>query len=200
MHNRNIKFLFVVAMSVLFFTGLSAQSYAANEEKASKFVQKIADDGIAFLTDKNLSEDQKREEFRALLTKNFALDSIGKFALGRYWRVASPQEKKEYQALFEKMIVDVYAKRFGDYQDQKIEITGARPDGAKDVIVKSKVVNEKGTDISVDWRVREGSSGQMKVIDVIVEGVSMAVTQRSDFAAVIQRGGGEVSVLLAELK
>jgi phospholipid transport system substrate-binding protein len=108
-------------------------------------------------------------------------------------------QRTEYTASFKKMIVEVYSRRFSEYEGQKLEVRGSRPEGTADVLVKSAIVPPSGPEVAVDWRVRS-SNGQYKVVDVIVEGVSMAVTQRADFASVIQRGGGDVEVLLAHLR
>ncbi len=166
---------------------------------AEKFITDMATRGLKFLGDSNLSQDQKISSFRGLLNDSFDLETIGRFVLGRYWKTSSDQQRQEYLGLFRKLVVDVYAKRFGDYKGQKFETRGSRADGDKDTIVTSYIIPGNGPEVQVDWRVRH-KNGQYKIVDVIVEGVSMSVTQRSDFAAVIQRGGGDVSVLLAHLR
>ena len=130
-----------------------------------------------------------------MLDDSFDIKTIGRFALGRYWRQATSAQKKEYLRLFQDMIVNVYSRRFGDYNGEKFEVLSARGQGPSDVIVISQIIPKSGAAISIDWRVRKKSE-RLVVIDIIVEGVSMALTQRSDFAAVIQRGGGKVDVLL----
>lgn len=175
-------------------------SVSVNESKAAEdFIDKMASDAIAFLGNADLSVEQKQKKFRTLLTRSFDMNTIGRFALGRYWRTASAEQRKEYQKLFRDMIVEVYSRRFGEYDGQKLEVRGSRKDNEKDVTVQSFIVPETGSEIQVDWRVRY-KNGQYKVIDVMVEGVSMALTQRSDFSSVIQRGGGDLSVLLAHLR
>ncbi len=171
----------------------------SESQAAEDFVDKMASDAIAFLGNADLSDTQKQKKFRQLLTKSFDMSTIGRFALGRYWRTASAEQRKEYQSLFRDMIVDVYSRRFGEYDGQVLEIRSSRKDSEKDVTVQSFIVPETGQEIQVDWRVRY-KNGQYKVIDVMVEGVSMALTQRSDFSSVIQRGGGELSVLIAHLR
>lgn len=167
---------------------------------AQKFVDDMAQRGINFLSNPNLSAEDRKGEFRKLLRSSFDVKTIGRFVLGTYWRTSTPAQQTEYQKLFERLIVNVYANRFGEYQGQKLEVRGARPDGTNDVIVSSFIVPAKGgEEIQVDWRVRNKGNGH-KVIDVIVAGVSMAMTQRSDFASVIQRGGGDVNVLLEHLR
>lgn len=166
---------------------------------AKSFIDQLARDGIGFLSDESLSVESRQEKFRTFLIKNFDMKAIGRFALGRYWRTSSKKEQKEYLGLFEAMIVEVYSKRFSDYNGEALEVKSSRPEGKSDTIVTSAIVPASGPKIRVDWRVRY-KNGQYRVIDIMVEGVSMALTQRSDFASVIQRGGGEVEVLLAHLR
>jgi len=169
-------------------------------EAAEKFVDMMASDAIAFLGSTDLSDAEKQKRFSRLLNRSFDMNTIARFALGRYWRVSSAEQRKEYQALFRDMIVEVYSRRFGEYDGQQLEVRSSRRDNDKDVTVNSFIVPDGGgQEIQVDWRVRQ-KNGKYKVIDVMVEGVSMALTQRSDFSSVIQRGGGEVSVLIAHLK
>ena len=97
------------------------------------------------------------------------------------------------------MIVSLYSSRFGAYNGEKFDVSGFRGDGKKDILVTSFIVPDDGSKVKVDWRIRE-KNGQMKIIDVIIEGVSMSLTQRSDFSSVIQRGGGKVEALLKHLR
>lgn len=166
---------------------------------AQDFVQSMANRAIGFLGNEGLSQAQKKNSFRKLLQDSFDMKTIGRFSLGRYWRFATPDQRNEYQKLFEKMVINVYSDRFSEYTGQKFETRSFREEGTKDTLVTSYIVPEQGPEIEVEWRVRY-KKGRYKVVDVIVEGVSMSVTQRSDFSSVIQRGGGEVSALLTYLK
>ncbi len=172
---------------------------AAAGGNPEKFIGDMAGRALQFLGNGSITQEQKISSFRHLLNDSFDLDTIGRFTLGRYWKTSTEAQRQEYLTLFRKMVVDVYAKRFGDYKGQKFETRGARADGDKDTIVTSYIIPGSGPEVQVDWRVRY-KNGKYKIVDVIVEGVSMSVTQRSDFAAVIQRGGGDVSVLLAHLR
>ena len=114
--------------------------------------------------------------------------------------MATPAQQKEYLGLFRKMVVDVYTARFNDYKGQKFEAKSFRSISPTDTLVTSFIVPaDGGQNVQVDWRVRY-KGGTYKIVDVLVSGVSMSVTQRSDFASVIQRGGGNVSVLIDHLK
>ncbi|NCT40157.1 MAG: ABC transporter substrate-binding protein [Alphaproteobacteria bacterium] len=172
----------------------------ARDEDAEKFVDMMASDAITFLGNADLSDTDKEKHFSELLNRSFDMATIGRFALGKYWRLASPEQRDEYQKLFREMIVEVYSRRFGEYDGQNLDIRGSRAGQKDDVTVNSVIVPQgSGQDVKVDWRLRK-KNGQYKVIDVVVEGVSMALTQRSDFSSVIQRGGGEVSVLIEHLR
>lgn len=178
----------------------AAKPASSNEQVALDFVKDTAEKGLTFLSRPNSTEEEKKAEFKKLLNNSFDMDTIGRFTLGRYWNVATPAQQAEYQALFRKMVVNVYAQRFGDYKGQKFEVRSSRPVGNDDVLVSSFIVPTDGSDnIQVDWRVRN-RGGSLKIVDVLVAGVSMSVTQRSDFSSVIQRGGGKLDVLIDYLK
>ena len=177
-------------------------STAANQlqDGAQQFVNDMGKNAIAFLGDPSLSQSQKEAKFKTLLRNSFDLKTIGRFALGRYWRTATPEQQKEYTRLFENMVVRVYAARFEEYDGQTLDVSSFRKDGNKDTIVTSYIVPPAGGEkIQVDWRVRN-KNGNYKIVDVVIEGVSMALTQRSDFSSVIQRGGGDMDALLTHLR
>ncbi len=166
---------------------------------AQEFVDRLANSAIQFLDSDQISYGDKIFRFKDLLNSRFDMKTIARFALGRYWRVASEEQRDEYVTLFNDMIVEVYSRRFADYNGQELKILSSRGEGNSDAIVQSVIVQKNQPDIHIDWRVRN-INGKQRVIDVIVAGVSMALTQRSDFSSVIQRGGGEIDVLLEHLR
>ncbi len=168
-------------------------------EGAKNFIASMGDRGINFLGNAAMSQEAKKAEFRSLLNESFDMSTIGRFSLGNYWRTATPAQQQEYLKLFNEMIIKVYSQRFSDYKGQKFQVNTARKESDKDTVVTSFIVPADGPQVQVDWRVRN-KNGSYKVVDIVVEGVSMSVTQRSDFASVIQRGGGNVDVLLQHLR
>lgn len=173
-----------------------------NDDRAAgarDFIQNMAKRGIDFLANPELTLEQRKAEFEDLLQSSFDIKTIGRFTMGRYWSSASEAQKAEFQKLFETMVIDSYSRRFSDYDGQDFEVTSTRSIGRSDTIVHSYITDTNGQKISVDWRVRE-KNGSYMVIDIIVEGVSMATTQRSEFSSVIQRGGGNVQVLIEHLR
>lgn len=216
--SRKLGFLSFGVLATLAFTpacqASSAQTPAATPDAAAQiavkpddsskpaldFVRSTAEKGLTFLSNPESTQDQKKKEFRKLLDNSFDLNVIGRFALGKYWNSATPAQQNQYLDLFRKMVVEVYARRFGDYKGQKFEVKSARSIGKTDSLVSSQIIQVNGSEpITVDWRVRK-TGDSYKVVDVLVAGVSMSVTQRSDFSSVIQRGGGNVDVLIAYLK
>lgn len=166
---------------------------------ARHFVDSMGARAISFLSDPALGQEQRKTRFRTLLRDSYDMDTISRFALGRYWRLASAAQRREYRKLFEDMVVNVYARRFSEYKGQKFLVRSQRAEGANDTIVTSAILPTQGPEVRVDWRVRF-KNGQYRIVDVIVEGVSMAMTQRSDFSSVIQKGGGDVQVLIDHLR
>jgi phospholipid transport system substrate-binding protein len=153
----------------------------------------------------NIAREESMKRFRGMLNEGFDVPYISRFVLGRYWQSATPEQQQEYSRLFERLIVQVYADRFAQYSGQNLsleetlKITGHRPEGDNDSIVSTQIIRPDAPPVAVDWRVRHRGD-TMKIIDVAVEGVSMSVTQRSEFASVIQRGGGQISALLDSLR
>lgn len=187
----------------LLLAGLVAFALPAAAQQAGKapadFVQKLGDRAISVLADPKVSKPQAVEVFRELLNDNFDVQTIGRFVLGRYWNTAQPAQQKEYMSLFEQMIVEVYAERFSQYSGETFKVTGSQPAGERDAVVTSQVLRPSGPPVNVAWRVR-GKDGGFKIVDVVVENVSMSQTQRSEFASVIENNGGRFEALLDALR
>jgi len=174
-------------------------SGAVTVPEASDFITRLAERAIEGLTDKNLPLAERTQRFRQLLTEGFDVPQIGRFVLGRYWRVATEEERAEYLKLFEDYIVHNYATRFGEYAGENLKIGAASRTNDGDVIVFSELLRPSGAPVKVDWKLRTDGSA-FKITDVAVEGVSMTITQRDDFSASIQRSGGRVEGLLTMLR
>ncbi len=156
-----------------------------------KLIQNLGDRAIAILADKNLNVEQRNNQFRDMLRNSFDLMTIGRFVIGRSWNAATPDQQKEYTKLFEELVVQTYSDRFALYTGEGFRVVSIRIEGEKDVVVNSEITHPDGSaPTTVDWRVRQRGD-KMGIIDVVVEGVSMSVTQRQEYAAVIQDGGFE---------
>lgn len=148
---------------------------------------------------KGATQAQRTERFRELLREDFDVPGIARFVLGRYWNTATEEQRAEYVKLFEDYIAMAYATRLAEYTGETFKVTGSRPD-ADGAIVSSQIVRPGGAaPVKVDWRLT-GRNGVYKISDVSVDGISMAVTQRSEFASVIQHNGGQVQGLITMLR
>lgn len=193
-----MRFATLALFSLCFAFLAITPSFASDGAAAQAQVDNLGKKAMAAIADTAQSETQKKATFKTLLNQNFDMPTIARFALGRYWRTATPAQQQEYLALYQRMVIDVYTSRFNRYSGQIFKVTGNRVDDSGDVVVNS-VVEGSGSPVMVDWRVR-AKGGSYRIIDVMVEGVSMAVTQRNDFAGVIQKGGGSIDALIDYLK
>ena len=198
---RRGLFVFAIVVCCLALTG-TGRALAADDDgvRAGKFISSLADKAIAALTEPSVSREERKTRFRVLLNEHFAVDTIGRWVLGRHWSEATESEQKEYLDLFETLIVATYVDRFNSYSGEKLTVDGTVPATGGDLLVNSRITRPVGGDpLDVGWRVRS-RDGQFKIVDVIVAGVSMGQTQRSEFSSVIRRSGGKVEGLLAKLR
>lgn len=200
--NTNRKFApartaIAIGLAVIAFSFMRPSAVQA--ETASEFVATLGESAIGLLADQNINEETRVERFYGLLQEGFDFPLIGRFVLGIHWRRATDQQRSEYSVLFEQHLVNTYASRLGSYGGETLRIKGERSDPNRDTIVSSEIIQKRGPRIKVDWRVR-GSAGTYKVVDVIVEGISLVITQRDEFSSVIRREGHGVEGLLAQLR
>ncbi len=171
-----------------------------SSEGAKTFVAGLADQAINALTFPDISKEERSKRFRVLLKDNFDVNTIARWVLGRYWNKANEAEQKEYLTLFEDLLVVTYVDRFANYAGESLNVTKSVAINEKDTVVYSEIVRTKGeAPVHVDWRLRTNEL-KFKIIDVMVEGVSMGQTQRSEFASVIRQNGGKLESLLVELR
>ena len=194
--------LFVLTFAVLGAPASAATSQTEDvvHSSAQSFIEGLADQAVQALTAEGVSRADRQSRFRELLNANFDVNLIGKWVLGRYWRVATDEEKAEYLKLFEDYIVVTYVERFDQYKGERLNVIKSAAEAGKDALVYSNINRPTGGDpIRVDWRVRSHSD-VYRIIDVYVEGISMSQTQRKEFASVIRSSGGKISGLIDVLR
>ena len=195
-----MRSIVLAAMIVVSGGGLAHADDAAFADDAKNFIQGLTADAINSLAVADIEKDERRKRFRRLMLDKFAFKGIAKWVLGRYWRKASADERKEFMALFEDLMVITYADRFETYSGEKIEIGKAEIRNGKDALVHSRLIRGESTEpVDVIWRVRR-SEEMFKIVDVMVEGLSMGLTQQKEFSSVIRKNGGKVNGLLVELR
>ncbi|MDD9878107.1 MAG: ABC transporter substrate-binding protein [Magnetovibrio sp.] len=172
----------------------------ATTEQARTFIVGLADKAVQSLTADGIDKMERRKRFRGLMLEYFAFKGIAKWVLGRYWRRATADERDEYLKLFEELMVVVYADRFAKYSGEKLEVGRSEVRGGTDILVHSVIQRPEGLKpVEVAWRLRQ-KDDTYKIVDVMVEGLSMGLTQQKEFSSVIRKNGGKVRGLLDELK
>jgi phospholipid transport system substrate-binding protein len=169
---------------------------------AEEVVQRLVDRLWQLLTQHGVGAVNE-QELLAVLDGGTDLTLLGRLVLGRYWRDANPQQRTTYLHLFRRYMAQTFVQRLRQYVGNDphqpapdFQVIASRPVGNLDILVQSRVLPTGTQPLRVDWRLRDRPDGPV-VIDLIIEGISLLVTQRSEFAAVLERAG--VDGLLAEL-
>ncbi len=170
-------------------------SDAAPDPRA--FVDDLGNHGIQALGS-GVPQAQRIARFRELFQSDFDIPGIGRFAIGRYWRAFTPEQQQEFLSLFKEYTAVAYADRLKEYGGAQFHVTGVQNSG-DEVIVSSEVVRDSDKPVQIDWHLIE-DGGQLKVSDVYVDRISMKITQRDEFAKVIENNGGRADALLAVLR
>jgi phospholipid transport system substrate-binding protein len=170
---------------------------------AEEVVQRLVDQVLRLL-DEGGVDNLDQGVLLSVLDEGTDLTLLGRLVLGRYWREANQRQRTEYLQLFRHYMLQTLVQRLRQYvgsdlsyAGERFQIIASRPVGERDVLVQSRVAPPSSQPLRVDWRLRE-RPGEPVIIDLIVEGISLLVTQRSEFAAVLERGG--VDGLLTELR
>jgi phospholipid transport system substrate-binding protein len=192
------RIFLAASAAALLLARLPAEA-AATGDDAMKFISSLGADAISSLTGSSLSQSEREKRFRGLLESHFDMPGINQFVLGRYWKIATDSQKTDFQKLFESLLVQSYAKTFTQYAGEKFQVTNTRGNEDGSFLVNSQITRPNGDIIRLDWRVAD-QSGTMRITDLLVEGVSLRTTHRSDIASAIQSNGGTVAGLLAVLR
>lgn len=169
----------------------------AETEGASSFIRALGEDVVAVLKDGALDQASRREALRAIFEGAFDTKAIARFVLGRYWRVATAAQKARYLEVFPVYVADIYAGRLSGYAGEKFVVVRERPVDADRVHVDTEIRRPAGNPLQVDFRVHRTPAG-FRILDAQVEGVSLLITKRDEFATVIRRKGVDGLLSLLE--
>ncbi|PWR20505.1 MlaC/ttg2D family ABC transporter substrate-binding protein [Zavarzinia compransoris] len=166
-------------------------------DAATAFIDDLGGRAIAVLADKALAEAEREAKFREIFLAAFDVPAIGQFVLGRYRRSATPAQIEEFNRLYTEDVVRTYSRRLSQYAGEQLRTLGSQPQD-DETVVRSQIVSPKGGQpVSVDWRLT-GAAGGFKIVDVVIENLSMRSAQREDYGSVISGGG--MDALLAGLR
>jgi len=193
MKSKKINKLFFLIVTILFIN----TELLANPKE---FISKLTTDASKVLAS-NESKDEKMLKLINLAEKNVDINGIGMYTLGKYRKILSENQIKEYKKLFRKYFLKSFSSRLSEYTDPKINVLSEEVINEKYTIVSSVLeADEKRPEIKIDWRVYTKNPEKPLVRDLIIEGLSLARTQREEFNSVIQNGDGNIEVLFSNLK
>lgn len=167
---------------------------------AQKFVEKVTSDGIEQIINADVSQAEKDKRFEKLFNSALDLDFIGKFVLGRNWRTATPAQRKAFIQVYRELNVKTWSKRFDEFKGKAFTFTGTTPSSsAGQVYVDSTVNMGEGEPAKVKWRVRQEGQN-FKIVDIVIENVSLAITARNEYSGFIKSNPGGVDALIKDLQ
>ena len=189
------KLLFVITLAVAIVAfGHFAKANTHNIE----FVEALSDRAYA-ISGADLSREEKYRQFEELLKENFDIPRIARFSLGRFSRKFTPEQMKKFISLFEELIIVGYATMFYSYADYELVVLKEQiTSNGKYVMVISKVV-DRNKSVTLVWQIRT-SNGQQKVVDITVEGVSMAITNRTEYVSILTNNNANIEKLFTEMR
>ena len=167
---------------------------AAQDQGSSAFVRQLSEKLIAIINGSG-SLPEKRQQILPLIDQNVAVDYIGRFCLGYYWRTATPEQQQKFLQLFHHVLLNAITGKLGDYQGVRFDIGASAPRGPGQTMVSTTIYRPGQPQTNVQWVIGQ-VGGAPRVIDVIGEGVSLSITQRSDYSSYLQRNGNNIGALL----
>ena len=195
--NKKIS-LKIFLLTIVFFTLSGRFLLAGSFPEAQKFIEEFSNEAIGSLAEDGLTDQIRMDRFRNLYKKDFATDAIVRFVLGPYWKKSSKEDQEIFAKLLEDYVVVSYAPKWKNYSGETFSVYDSIQESSKIILVRSDITPNEGTSIKLDWRV--GNDNPFRIYDIAVEGVSMIVTQRSEFMSVIKNGGGTIAPLITALE
>ena len=192
---RRICF-YLVTFIFLFQSSLLA--YSSNPKD---FVNELVNDAISKLSDKNLSKDQKAKFIEKVALENVDINALGLYTLGELRKSASESDISDYQKSFEKYFLKSLTSRLTDYSESEFEVLGEDKKSSNYTIVNSKVSpTDGGPEIKIDWRIYTKNPDKPLIRDLIVEGLSLARTQKEEFASILSSNNNDIKILISKLQ
>ena len=175
-------------------------NYILAESDPGSYVMEMTTNAINTLTNKSISQNEKESQFGKLFDKNFDVPSISRFVLGKYWKQASLDQKKNFIKAFRNYVVKTYSSRFNEYSGEKLKLVNYENEkNPKIFLVHTILERQDAPVIKVDWRIGK-KKDRFVILDIIIEGISLAITQRSEFVSVIDQNEGNIDQLISLLK
>ncbi len=185
----SVRRLFLLLPLLFLLPGVQPAS-AITEAGAIQHIRLLGEQAFGSLQRSDISLEKREAILADILSRGFDLPLVARFVLGRYWQPATPEQRDSYVELFGLFVIKSYSRRLGGFAGSSFDIVGADPIGKADILVTTILRRKSGQSFKAGWRVRL-IDDKHKIIDVIIEGISMAVSQRQEFASVLKRDGME---------
>lgn len=176
---------------------LTARAAAADPAQATSFVQSLGGQLVAVVNAPG-TPAEKKAKIAPLIEQDVDVDGIARFCLGRFWRTATPQQQQDYVRAFHRVLIESIGSRLGEFQGVSFAMTQTiQREGA--TLVGTRITRPNQEPAQVQWVVDE-ENGQPKIVDVVAEGTSLRLTQRSDYASYLSRNKGNLDALIAAMR
>jgi len=196
------RLVLVIFFAFFFISSPTKQSfnYVLAVDDPGSYVMEMTTEAINTLTDNSTSQNEKESQFGRLFDKNFDVPSISRFVLGKYWKQATLDQKKNFIKAFRNYVVKTYSSRFNEYAGEQLKLLNFENQSNPKIFLVHTILEIKNSPvIKVDWKIGK-KKDRYVILDIIIEGISLAVTQRSEFVSVIDQNGGSVDKLISLLK
>lgn len=178
---------------------LSPASLGPTDSAPAQAIAQLGEQAKAALSDPKLSKEQRVKVFHEMLAREVDIPVIARFALGRHWKAADETQRAAYVDAFGAFILQSYAVMLSGADISVFEVTGTQPTGKADTLVHTHIERAVGEPLDVAWRVRPRDDG-FAIIDVMVEGVSIALTRRHEITSIMRASDGDLNALIDKLK
>ena len=188
----------IIVLFLLIFQSSFATTYSSDPQT---FVQEMVNDAINTLSNKNLTDEEKANFIENLAIDNVDINALGLYTLGELRKSADKANLEKYQRTFEKYFLKSLTSRLTDYSSNKFEVISSEKKSSNYTIVKSKIAkSENQPEIKIDWRVYTRNPEKPLIRDLIVEGLSLARTQKEEFASILNSNNNDVNALMNKLQ
>ncbi|MGA0213757.1 MAG: MlaC/ttg2D family ABC transporter substrate-binding protein [Pelagibacteraceae bacterium] len=191
---------FLSALVIFLITTISTNSFAYNTDP-KLFVEELVDDAIKTLSNKSISKADKNKKIEEIALANVDIDALGMYTLGDIRKTLDENNLKKYKTLFEKYFLKSLTSRLTDYSSQKFEVLSADQKSDNYNIVSSRIVESASQpEIKIDWRIYTKDPSKPLIRDLIVEGLSLAKTQKEEFASILNSNNNDINILFSKLE
>ena len=192
-----MKKIVVFLISLFFIYQSPLQAFSSNPKD---FVNELVSDAINKLNDKNLSENQKTNFVEKLALEHIDINALGLYTLGELRKSSKKDDIANYEESFKKYFLKSLTSRLTDYSSSKFEVLGEDKKSSNYTIVNSKITpDDNGPEIKIDWRVYTKNPEKPLIRDLIVEGLSLARTQKEEFASILNSNNNDIKILITKL-